>query len=367
MDKTPVIKSARKTIVDQIKEESKKPADSCNPKVEFLSTGSTTVNLMLSGKGKGGGWARQHIGNAVGDGATAKTLLMLETAAHTLYTIRDQKSELFPPVKNVSVVYNNIEGVMDFPIAEMYGEDFINQIEWVQTPTAEAFGKDYLQRVKALKKGDFLLYIIDSIDALTSEAGAERMAKILSDKKPDGSYGTEKAKFFSSDFFSHLCGAMEGKDATLLCVSQIREKIGVTFGEKHYRTGGKALDFYTHQVVWLAQIKKLKRTFRSQERVYGVRIKANCKRNKVAKPFRQAEFTVLFDYGIDDVGSMVDYLYGPEVKKIDWNSTEFKRNEFIEMIESDPANENKLRELVEQDWAEIEAAVVPERKKRWEV
>lgn len=62
---------------------------------------------------------------------------------------------------------------------------------------------------------------------------------------------------------------------------------------------------------------------------------------------------------------MIDYLYGPKVKTINWNGTEFKRNEFIEMIESDPANEDKLREMVEQDWAEIEAAVVPERKKRW--
>lgn len=365
MDKKSIKKPTRSELVEQIKSESKKPADSTTSKVEFLSTGSTVANLMLAGKGSDGGWARQHIGNVVGDGATAKTLMMLETAANALYTIKEKKSELFPPIKSVSVVYNNIEGVMDFPLMEMYGKYFIDNVEWVQTPTAEAFGKDYLQRVKALKKGDFLLYIIDSIDALTSEAGAERMAKLLSDKKPDGSYGTEKAKFFSSDFFSHLCGAMEGKDATLLCVSQIREKIGVTFGEKHYRTGGKALDFYTHQVVWLSQIKKLKKTFRSQERVFGVRIKANCKRNKVAKPFRQAEFTVLFDYGIDDVGSMVDSLYGPEVKTISWNSAEFKRNEFIEMIESDPANENKLREMVEQDWAEIEAAVVPERKKRW--
>lgn len=275
------------------------------------------------------------------------------------------KSELYPETKVIKIIYNNVESVMDFPLVDMYGQEFVDNIEWIQTPTCEAFGKDFQKRVRDLKKTEGMLYVLDSVDSLTSEASAERMSNILDDKKASATYGMEKAKFFSADFFSHLCGAMEGKDVTLILISQVRENIGVSFGEKYHRTGGKALDFYTHQVVWLSTYEKMKKTFRSQERVYGVKVKANCKRNKTAKPFRQAEFSVLFDYGIDDLGSMIDYLYGPKVKTINWNGTEFKRNEFIEMIESDPANEDKLREMVEQDWAEIEAAVVPERKKRW--
>ena len=293
------------------------------------------------------------------------SLLSIEACANAFYKIKDIKSELYPPVKNVQIVYNNVEGVMDFPLEEMYGTAFVEGVEWIQTDTCQAFGKDYQKRLRALKPGDFLLYVVDSLDATISEEAKARMAQTLDDKKPDASYGMEKAKFFSQEFFSHLCGAMEGKDATLICISQVRENIGVSFGEKYRRVGGKALDFFTHQVAWIATIEKLKKTFRGHERVFGVRGKATFKRNKVAKPFRIADFTVLFDYGVDDVGSMVDYLYGPKVKNIDWNGAEFKRQEFIEMIESDPVNEDKLRELVEKDWHEIEAAVVPDRKKRW--
>jgi recombination protein RecA len=365
LDKKPVIKSAHKTIVDQIKEESKKPAETLTPRVEFLTTGSTLLNLALSQKGRDGGVARGRIINIVGDGSSGKSLICLEICAHAFYKIKEIKSEIYPQVKNVQIVYNNQEGVMDFPLEQMYGQDFVDGIEWIQTDTCQAFGIDYQKRVRALKPGDFLLYVIDSLDATISQEAKERMAKTLEDKKPDASYGMEKAKFFSQDFFAHLCGAMEGKDATLLCISQVRENIGVSFGEKYRRVGGKALDFFTHQVPWIATIEKLKKTFRSQERVYGVRGKARIKRNKTAKPFREAEFTILFDYGLDDLGGMIDYLYGPKVKVINWNGAEFKRNEFIEMIESNPANMDKLIEMVETDWAEIEAAVVPERKKRW--
>ena len=89
MDKKPVIKSARTTIVDQIKEESKKPAETLTPRVEFLTTGSTILNLALSQKGKDGGVARGRIINIVGDGSSGKTLLCLEILAHAFYGMEE--------------------------------------------------------------------------------------------------------------------------------------------------------------------------------------------------------------------------------------------------------------------------------------
>jgi recombination protein RecA len=323
------------------------------------------LNLAASQRGKSGGWARGRIINIVGDGSSGKTLLALEACANAFYKVKGIKSELYPPVTKVIIVYNNVEGVMDFPIEEMYGKAFVEGVEWIQTPIAESFGKDYQKRVRNLKSGEFLLYVIDSIDALVPEAGAKRMDQILDDKKPDGSYGTEKPKFFSSEFFSHLCGIMEGKDATLICISQVREKIGISFGEKHYRTGGKALDFYTHQVCWLATTEKLKKTFRGQERVFGVKTKAKFKRSKVAKPFREADSSILFDYGLDDIGSMLDYLYGPKAKEYEWNAQKLKREEIVKLMEDHPENLELLQDRVEKDWLEIETAIQPERKKRW--
>jgi hypothetical protein len=275
------------------------------------------------------------------------------------------ESKLYPETKTLKIVFNNVESVMDFPLVEMFGQKFMDAVEWVQIPTCEAFGKDVLKRIKSLKKTEALVYACDSLDALTSEAGAERMTQILDDKKPSSGYGMEKAKFFSTDFFTHLCSAMEDKDVTLLLVSQVRENIGVSFGEKYHRVGGKSLDFYTHMVVWLSTYEKMKKTFKGQERVFGVKVRANCKRNKTAKPFRQADFQILFDFGIDDVSSMLDFMFGPKCKEYEWKGEKYKKESIIKLFEEDESELLELQQTVESLWKEVEEATAPIRKKRW--
>jgi len=356
----------RKPLTDQIIDSAKRPVEKKTP-VEFISSGSIILNLAASQKGRRGGWARGRINNIVGDGSSGKTLLALEACADAFYNIQKVKSQHFKPVRKVIIVYNNIEGVMDFPIAKMYGQKFYDEVEWIQSETCEEFGRDYQRRVQNLKSGEFLLYVLDSIDATIPQTAKDRIqAAIKKDTKEEGSYGTEKAKYFSSAFFNHLCSIMEKKDATLVLVSQVREKIGITFGKKLYRTGGKALDFYTHQVAWLYEKGKLHRTFRTQKKDYGIRIRAKWERNKTATPYREAEFTILFDYGLDDIGTMLDYLYGPEEKEIKWDKGKIKKSELLELIEGDHILYDKLVDLVEQDWFEIEEEIKPKRKKRFD-
>jgi recombination protein RecA len=298
-------------------------------RVEFLDTGSTLLNLAASGKGKKGGWARGRIVNLVGDGSSGKTLLALEACAQSFYYIKEKKSRLFPKVKKVSIVYNNREGVMDFPLEEMYGEKFVKGIEWIQSSTCEKFGRDYQKRVASLKEGEFLLYIADSLDSFDSSAGRKRVEKsIKTDKDIEGTYGMEKAKYFSSSFFSHLCDIMQGKDATLICISQVRDNINAgLFGEK------------------------LKKTVKKQERVFGVRVKARFKRNKTAKPFRDAEFDILFDYGIDNIGSIIKFLN--------------KDEDCISELEKEPEKLASIIEKLEEDWQIIENTVKPKRRERF--
>jgi transcription termination factor NusB len=259
-----------------------------------------------------------------------------------------------------------MEGVMDFPIEEMYGEDFVNAIEWLSSKTCEEAGRDIQRRLMALKDGECLLYAWDSLDASVASAQLKRNEEsVKKDKDEESAYGTEKAKYFSGGFFNNVCDLQQNKDATIFMISQLRENIGVSFGEKYKRTGGKALDFYTHQVPFLRVKDQIKKTFRGQERVLGVHVHAKFKRNKCAKGFREAEFPILYDYGIDNIGSMVDYLFGPKVKDIDWDDEKFKRDEFLNMIENDEDEYEKLVEAVEKDWHEIEDAIKPDRKKRF--
>jgi recombination protein RecA len=164
---------------------------------------------------------------------------------------------------------------------------------------------------------------------------------------------------------------MDGKDITLFIISQVRSKIGVTFGEKLYRTGGKALDFYTHQVMWLNEKEKLKKFVKGHDIVNGIRVRARLKRSKVSKPFRECEFTVLFDYGIDNIGSNIDYLFDLGGKKtgnnLIWDKNNFKsRSGLISYIEENN-QEYDLEREVEKKWFEIEeeASGAKGRKKRF--
>lgn len=337
-----------------------------NTPVEFLDSGSILINLAASGKGEKGGWARGRIVNLVGDGSSGKTLLALELAAAVFYKMKGNVSQNFPPVKKIRIIYDNAEEVMDFPIAEMYGQEFYDAVEWIHSRTVQAWGRSVGRALMANKPGELVLYITDSLDALTSEEGAERFQKAAKEDKPEeGTYATEKAAYLSKSFFANISSEMAGKDFTLVIISQVREKIGVMFGEKYYRAGGKALDFYTHQVAWLAVAEKLKRTYKGKEVVYGIRTIAKLKRNKTAKPFREAEVIILFDYGLDDIGSNLAYLYGPKKNPLKWDDEEISREELIDRMDKDKALQRELGQRVESFWQEIEDEVKPKRKGRY--
>lgn len=335
-------------------------------RVEFISSNSTLLNLALSGRGRNGGWARGRVCNIVGDGSSGKTLIALELAFSYYKNIKAIESSIFPQVKNFTIAYNNIEGVMDFPIEEMYGSDFVDTIQWTRSTVVEDFGKDFFRRAKLMKSGDSLLYIVDSWDALDSKSDWENFEKSIdSEKEPDGSMNMGKQKYASQRFFRKLIDTMEGKDITLFIVSQVKEKIGVTYGKKQYRAGGKALDYYTHQVVWLRQLEKITKTRLGQERTVGTKVACKVERNKTAKPYREAEFTVLFDYGVDDLNSNIDFLYGPKCKNYELSGKAFKNKEaFISYIETNDLEE-EIQKEVEASWEKVENAVKTIRKPRF--
>lgn len=344
--------------------------------VDFLHSGSTMLNLALSNKGKDGGWARGRVVNPVGFGAAGKSLTALETGAWCFYNIIGNTSHNFPKVTKVSVIYNNVEGVMDFPVDTMYGRKFYEEVilKSVRTGTVEAFGRDFFRRLDALEPGHFLLYILDTWDALDSEDEAEAFIDSIEKDKPvDGSFNLGKQAYGSKRFFKHLCNRIEGvngevnKDCTLMIVSQTRKKIGAAFGEQSYRGGGDALNFYTHQVPWLREIEKLKQTSQKETFVRGVSIHANVKRNKTALPFREARFDILFNRGIDDTTSMIKWIWGPKPKAVEFNGKQFAplaRYENLVKYVEDNDLESELVTLAEEKWWKIEKSIAPTDRKR---
>jgi len=213
---------------------------------------------------------------------------------------------------------------------------------------------------RALKEGRRCLYLVDSLDALSDKA--EQEADFT-----DATYGTQKAKALSK-LFRKLVKKLARCHVTLIIVSQIRDKIGVTFGKKTQRAGGRGMDFYASQVVWLAHISRLSKTRGGQKRDYGIRVKAKCEKNKIGRPFRECEFDIEWDYGVEDLKSNVRWLL--EVKEVDGlfdslaDAKAFLKG--VDALDEEAYWEEttKVADEVKRVWRDIETRFAPKRNKR---
>lgn len=335
--------------------------------VDFFSSGSSTMNLALSGKAQNGGWARGRVLDVVGDRSAGKTAVALEAAFSYYNTIRKIKSNIWPRVKRFKIVYNNAEGVMDFPVEKMYGEKFYKRVIWKRSPNIQSFGRDYFRYVDNLKEGHSLLYILDTLDFLKSkEFLINFILSVKTDDDQKGGYDLEKQKYLSG-FFATTSKFLDNnsKDATLMILSQIRDKIGVVFGKKQTRTGGRAFGHAIHQEAWIKEVQKLKAIRYKEQKIYGIRSEIRVEKNKCAIPFREAQFQILFDYGIDNISSLIDYIYGSS--KIKFDGQKFSRKKFIKFIENNNY-ESMLERKAEIKWQKVEHAFiknVTDRKRRW--
>lgn len=306
--------------------------------LEFFSSGCLLLNKIL-----GGGYPIGRFTNIVGDKSTGKTLLAIEACAN--FAMKYPKG---------SIWYHESEAAFDIPYAETLGLPS-ERVEFIEGDTIGSLFNSLDEKIKKFEKASEPgLYIIDSLDAFTDEA----------EKKKDidaGSFGTSKAKQLS-ELFRRLTGDLKKSKISVIIISQIRDKVGVTFGEKYTRAGGHALDFYASQVVWLSEISKIKDTIRGVTRPTGVLIKAKCKKNKVGMPFRECEFPIVFNYGVDDILASLEWL--KTVSALDELGI---ANRLLERtarkIELDKELKEKLYLDVNRIWDDLEKEFMPKRQK----
>ena len=288
--------------------------------VQFIPSGCKTLDLAL-----GGGWARRRISNIVGDSSSGKTLLAIEASAN--FNIVEPKG---------IIRYREAESAFDQGYAAALGFP-VNKVDFGEPiDTIEDMFED-LERVLKGAKGPEL-YIVDSLDALSDRSEMDR-------SMDQGSFGAEKAKKLSQ-LFRRLVRDLANKDVTVMIVSQVRDKIGVMFGRKWTRAGGRALGFYASQVLVLSQIKKIPKTISKVERIIGIQVKAQVDKNKVGMAYREAEFPILFGYGISDFDACVEYM-----KKV--TDEALPKNIPLE----------ELHKMVESSWWEIENKFLRKDKK----
>jgi recombination protein RecA len=300
------------------------------PSIRFCGSGCTVLDQAL-----GGGWAEGRISNVIGDRSTGKTLVAME--AMTNFGLAHPTGSLH---------YRESEHAFDEHYARALGMPF-ERVSLAHLDTVEAFYDDLSKVVDKAKKPAF--YVLDSLDALGDVHEQERGFRAAT-------YGTDKAAALS-ELFRRRVGDMANADVTLMIVSQIRSRIG-GYGKEWVRAGGRALDFYASQIVFLRQTGMVTREVKGVKRVTGITVRARLEKNKIGLPFREAEFELIFGYGMDDWKACVAYLDHTKALNGDKPQALLKA-----LRDGDPELRARTRERVAARWAEIETSFLPTSRK----
>lgn len=324
-------KAKRVSVAEQLLEQ---PGD-------FVSSGCTTLDLVM-----GNGYPIGRVVNIVGDKSTGKTLLAIEAMANF--------HKRFP---DSDIHYLEAESAFDIPYAESLGfpVEAVNVID--NRDTIEDFFEilqDVINREDTDKPS---LVIVDSLDALSDRTEKSR-------KIDENTMGMNKATKLSQMFRRQIKGIGQ-TNILVLIISQVRDNIGVTFGRKSKRSGGRSLDFYASIVLYLAEKKKRTKEVNKVRRVVGVDVVIKCDKNKIAAPFRECEVPITFGYGMEEFEACVTYLQSVNMFSVlqDLGMPKRMTKTHLRKFSSDPELLEELKQAVRDSWNEVETWFSVDRRK----
>ena len=294
--------------------------DATRMRVETIPSGALTLDLAL-----GGGLPKGRVIEIYGPESSGKTTVALHAVAEV------QKA-------GGIAAYVDAEHALDPTYAAALGVD-IDNLLISQPDTGEAALEivDQLVRSAAVD-----IVVIDSVAALVPRAEIEG-------EMGDTHVGLQAR--LMSQALRKITGNIGKSGCTVIFINQLRQKIGVTYGSPETTTGGNALKFYASVRLDIRRIQTLKKG--TEE--FGNRVKVKVAKNKVAPPFRIAEFDIIFGKGVSTLGCVVDLAEetGIVVRKGAWYSYKGDnisqgRDNAIKYLEDNPEVAQEIQRLVRE-------------------
>ena len=331
----------------------------------LVNTGSTMLNLACSGFSPYGGFCLGSIAHLIGDSNTGKSLLALSLMAEAA---RDAR------LKDYHLVYEEPEASMFFPLDKMFGSE-ISRINFIPKDADRTNPRTVQDWHNYLVGAEHpFIHVTDSFDALTS-ADAMRVKKDADGKKKEegkGGYDTEKA-IVASRTYPKIIGPMKANNSFMLLINQTRDDIGNQFGSGKGFGGGNAIKFYRTHEIWLAKFSPITKEVRGKKREIGQNVGVQIKKNKLTGKVRMIKFPVLYDYGVDDIGSIIDWLVeegfwvlpkGKQIIEAEDPFPDATRPKLISYVEENGL-ENELKRIAKECWMELEKEIEIRRKPRY--